>query len=61
MATITIEKEYVSIPKVQYTILKNIYDLNRKQLDLTRIYEVEENLKIWNYKSVKIDDFINSI
>ncbi len=61
MATITVENEYISIPKIQYTILKNIYELNKKQLDLIRIYEVEENLKTWNYKVVKVDDFINSI
>lgn len=61
MAPITIENEYISVPKTQYIILKNIYELNKKQLDLTRIYEVEENLKNWNYKKVKVDDFINSI
>jgi hypothetical protein len=37
--------EYVSIPKTQYILLKNIYELNKRQQDFTRIYEVEENLK----------------
>jgi hypothetical protein len=44
MAIITKEKDYVKVPKDQYNILKRIYKLNKKQLDLTRIYEVEENL-----------------
>lgn len=61
MTNLIVEKEFVSVPKTQYKILKKIYDLNRKQLDLTRIYEVEENIQNWNYKKVKIDDFINSI
>ncbi|MDP2091065.1 MAG: hypothetical protein Q8K30_05720 [Candidatus Gracilibacteria bacterium] len=61
MTTAIAEKEFITIPKTQYNILKNIYELNKKQLDLTRIYDVEENLKTGNYKSVKIDDFINSI
>ncbi|MDP2396641.1 MAG: hypothetical protein Q8S84_09480 [bacterium] len=45
MTTAIAEKEFITIPKTQYNILKNIYELNKKQLDLTRIYDVEENLK----------------
>jgi hypothetical protein len=45
MTNLTLEKEFVTVPKTQYKILKKIYDLNRKQLDLTRIYEVEENIE----------------
>ncbi|MDD2871713.1 MAG: hypothetical protein PHS49_07035 [Candidatus Gracilibacteria bacterium] len=62
MTTSTITKEnYISIPKNEYIILKNIYELNKKQQDLTRIYEVEKNIETKNYKKVNIDDFINSI
>ncbi len=53
--------EYVSVPKIQYFTLKNLYELNKKQQDMMRIYEVEENIKNWNFKTVKADDFINSI
>lgn len=60
MATI-LEKDYVKVPKEQYNLLKRIYKLNKKQLDLTRIYEVEENLMTWNYKKVSSDEFIASI
>lgn len=60
MAT-TLEKDYVKVPKEQYNLLKRIYKLNKKQLDLTRLYEVEENLMTWNYKKVSSDDFIASI
>jgi hypothetical protein len=28
---------------------------------MMRIYEVEENIKNWNFKTVKADEFINSI
>jgi hypothetical protein len=38
-------EEYVSVPKIQYFALKNLYELNRKQQDMMRIYEVEENIK----------------
>jgi hypothetical protein len=37
--------EFVKVPKTQYLVLKRIYDLNKKQQEMLRIYEVEENLK----------------
>lgn len=54
-------EDFVKIPKSEYFALKNIYELNKKQQEYIRIYEVEQNLKNWNYKKVKIDDFIDSI
>ena len=47
--------------ETEYVVLKKIYELNKKQQDLTRICEVENNLKTWNYKKIKVDDFIDSI
>lgn len=56
-----ITQEYIKVPKIQYFVLKNLYELNKKQQDMMRIYEVEENIKNIDYKAVNIDDFINSI
>ena len=37
--------EYINIPKAEYIILKSMYELTKKQKNLGRMYEVEENLR----------------
>ncbi len=57
----TLTQEYIKIPKTEYLVLNKIYELNKKQQDLTRICEVERNINSWNFKTIEIDDFIDSI
>ncbi|MBS9784225.1 hypothetical protein KGV55_02655 [Candidatus Gracilibacteria bacterium] len=57
----TTEQKYVSIPEIQYKILKKAYEFGKKQQEYIRMYEVEQNIKNKKYKEMSADDFINSI
>lgn len=61
MPPIQTPNEFVSVTRNEYLALRKIYDLHKAQQDMIRIYEVEQNLREWNYKTQNIDDFIASI
>lgn len=59
MYTDTIET--INVPKTQFLIMKKVFDYQKKQIDMMRIYEVEESINTWNYIKLTVDDFINQI
>jgi len=60
MENITLE-EYVNVPKQEYHLLKEVFRSVKRQAFLVRIDEAERSLKAGNFKTVSVDDFINSI
>ncbi|HHT9124467.1 MAG TPA: hypothetical protein ACFYD6_01465 [Candidatus Brocadiia bacterium] len=56
-----IEEETVTVPKVEYKILKELYRAVKRQNFLLRIEEAEKNLKAGKIKRISIDKFIESI
>ena len=56
-----IAEETVTIPKVEYKILKELYRVVKRQNFLLRIEEAEKNLKAGKIKRISIDKFIESI
>jgi len=53
-------KDYVKIPKQEYSLLKEIYRTVKRQAFLVRIDEAERNLATGKTKSMTVDDFIAS-
>lgn len=56
-----IAEETVTVPKVEYKILKELYRVVKRQNFLLRIEEAEKNLKAGKIKRISIDKFIESI
>lgn len=56
-----IAEETVTVPKVEYKILKELYRVVKRQNFLLRIKEAEKNLKAGKIKRISIDKFIESI
>ncbi|HPL68505.1 MAG TPA: hypothetical protein PLG94_18355 [Smithellaceae bacterium] len=56
-----IVEEYVNVPKQEYNLLKEIFRSVKRQAFLVRIDEAERSFKAGNFKTVSVDDFINSI
>ena len=56
-----IAEETVTVPKVEYKILKELYRAVKRQNFLLRIEEAEKNLKAGKIKRISIDKFIESI
>ncbi len=56
-----IGEETVTVPKVEYKFLKELYRVVKRQNFLLRIEEAEKNLKAGKIKRISIDKFIESI
>ena len=57
----TTAKEYVKVPQQEYNLLKEVFRSVKRQAFLVRIDEAERSFKAGNFKTVSVDDFINSI
>jgi hypothetical protein len=57
----TATKDFVKIPKQEYTLLKEVYRTVQRQAFLIRIGDAEKNLASGKTKAVSIDDLIASI
>ena len=55
------EKEKVTIPIIDYNLIKELYDQFAKQAMLFRIAEAERNLKSKKVQKMKVDEFIGKI
>ena len=55
------EKEKVTIPMIEYNLLKEVYDQFEKQAMLFRIAEAERKLTSKKVKTMKVDEFIGKI
>ena len=62
---ITIErtavKDYVKIPKQEYSLLKEVYRTVKRQAFLVRLDESERNLAAGKTKAISVKDFINAV
>lgn len=54
-------KEKVTISKLEYDLLNEVYKQFKRQFLLMRIMEAEENVKDGKVKKVSVDEFIKSI
>lgn len=57
----TITEETITVPKVEYRLLKELYKTIKRQNFLLRIEEAEKNLKAGKVKKISIDRFIEGI
>ena len=57
----TAVKDYVKIPKQEYSLLKEVYRTVKRQTFLVRLEEAERNLSMGKIKSVSVRDFIRNI
>jgi hypothetical protein len=57
----TAVKDYVKIPKQEYSLLKEVYRTVKRQAFLVRLDEAERNFAAGKTKSISIRDFINAI
>lgn len=53
--------EWIAKEKDVQKMFSKINNKSKAARSMKRIYEVEQNLKKWNYKSQSIDSFIDSI
>ena len=60
MAQTTI-KEFVKVPKQEYSLLKEVYRTVKRQAFLIRIDDAEKNLIAGKTKTVSIDDQFRGI
>lgn len=54
-------KDFVKIPKQEYSFLKEVYRTVQRQALLVRIGEAEKNLADGKTKKVLVDDLLGSI
>ncbi len=54
-------EETITVPKVEYRLLKELYKTIKRQNFLLRIEEAEKNLKAGKVKRISIDRFIEGI
>lgn len=54
-------KDFVKIPKNEYSLLKEVYRTVQRQALLVRIGEAEKNLAAGKTKKVSVDDLLASI
>ncbi|MDP2682459.1 MAG: hypothetical protein Q8P28_06615 [Deltaproteobacteria bacterium] len=55
-----ITEETITVPKVEYRLLKELYKTIKRQNFLLRIEEAEKNLKAGKVKKISIDRFIEA-
>ncbi len=53
-------KEYVTVPKHEYDLLKEVYRTVKRQALLVRIDEAERNLTEGRTKAMTVDEFVDS-
>ena len=56
-----ITEETITVPKVEYRLLKELYKTIKRQNFLLRIEDAEKNLKAGKVKKISIDRFIEGI
>jgi len=54
-------KDYVKIPKQEYSLLKEVYRTVKRQAFLVRLDEAERNLTASKTKVISVKDFINAV
>ena len=54
-------KDYVKIPKQEYSLLKEVYRTVKRQALLVRIDEAERNLALGKTKAMSVADLIDSV
>lgn len=57
----TASKDYVKVPKLEYSLLKEVYRTVKRQAFLVRLDDAEKNLAAGKTKSVSVDDLIASV
>lgn len=57
----TAVKDYVKIPKQEYSLLKEVYRTVKRQAFLVRLDESERNLTAGKTKKFSVKDFINAV
>ncbi len=57
----TTSKEFVKVPKEEYSLLKEVFRSVKRQAFLVRIDEAERNFKAGKFKTASVDDLLNSI
>ena len=57
----TAAKDFVKIPKQEYSLLKEVYKTVQRQAFLVRIGEAEKNLAAGKTRKVSVDDLLASI
>jgi hypothetical protein len=57
----TITETMISVPKLEYQVLKEVYKTVRRQQFLVRLDESEKNLNVGKVRKVTADKFIDSI
>ena len=53
----TAVKDYVKIPKQEYSLLKEVYRTVKRQAFLVRLDESERNLSMGKIKTITVRDF----
>lgn len=59
--TQTAIKDYVKVPKKEYSLLKEVYRTVKRQAFLIRLDDAEKNLVAGKTKTVSVDDLIASV
>jgi hypothetical protein len=54
-------KDYVKIPKQEYSLLKEVYRTVKRQAFLVRLDESERNLAAGKTKTISVDDFVDAV
>ena len=54
-------KEYVKIPKQEYSLLKEVYRTVKRQAFIVRLDESERNLAAGKTKAISVDVFIDTV
>ena len=54
-------KDYVKVPKQEYSLLKEVYRTVKRQTFLVRLDDAEKNLDAGKTKTVSVDDLIASV
>jgi hypothetical protein len=57
----TTTKDFVKIPKQEYSLLKEVYRSVQRQALLVRIGEAEKNLAAGKTRKVSVDDLLASL
>ena len=57
----TATKDYVKVPRQEYSLLKEVFRTVKRQAFLVRLDDAEKNLAADKTKAVSVDDFIASI
>jgi len=57
----TAVKDYIKIPKQEYSLLKEVYRTVKRQAFLVRLDESEWNLTAGKTKAISVKDFINAV